>query len=537
MTSLKMRILLIFLLLFSAQHVWSQSVVNYITLPGLDSTVEQTAFFRNADNSLFMGLRQAGIQGWGSTMIKLDPFGVPLSAKRITENIKQIVPCSDNGFLMLGNTGIKTIIKTDDNLNIEWAKKIVPHFSNTMFHFSAEKNGYHYLVATINIADVAPSLSFYPVYTAAIFKIDNNGNLAGYTILADTVFSAMRYNFYPASITISDDGDIYISLAMLGYALAGTCNRQPAIIKLDSMLNVQWAFIYPVGMFNGVSGLSLLNDGTIGLYGDYSNSFPFCNYFKPYFQKIDTSGTLLFARNYSHSFPANHSTTKMIQLDDSTIVFSRSFNDTVAGHYVNNFDHINSNGNIINSQGFDLHGQSSNALRVSEFYSGYIPLSRLQKRDTILFVQVPVTLVAECNNVSNTITDSSLSIVPISFNPVVLSYSLVLQDSIYQPFQSVSFLSSSVCNPTGEANSIIEKGIRIFPNPVLSQFTIEVPEKAGAFTMEIYNASGQLLVTLPFSSNSPGNTMNFEMEVFPKGLYLVRLIGDATVYNERVLKS
>lgn len=536
MTAMNLRSLLIFVLLFSAQYVWSQSVVKYITLPGLDSTVQQTAFFRNADNSLFLGMRQAGIQGWGSTMIKLDPFGVPLSAKRITENIRQIVPCSDNGFLMLGNTGIKTIIKTDDNLNIEWAKKIMPQFQNTLFQFSAEKNGYHYIVATINIADVAPTLSFYPVYTATVLKIDNSGNLVDYTILADTVFSAMRFNLYPASVTISDDGEVYLSLAMLGYALAGSCNRQPGIIKLDSMLNVQWAYIYPVGMFNGVSGLSLLKDGTIGLYGDYSNYYPFCNYFKPYFQKIDTSGTLLFARSYSHSFQANHSTTNMIELDDSSMVFSRSFNDTVAGHYVNNFDHINSTGNIINSQGFDLPGQSSNELHVSEFYGGYIPLSRLQKRDTILFVQIPVTLAAECNNISNIITDSLLTIVPLSFNPVDLSYSLVLQDSIYQPFQSVSFLSSPVCNPTGETNSTIGKDMRVFPNPVLSHFTIEVPENAGACTMELYNASGQLLATLPFTSTPSGKTINFEMEVFPKGLYLLRLIGNDTIYSERLLK-
>ena len=287
-------------------------------------------------------------------------------------------------------------------------------------------------------------------------------------VLADTVFSSGRKNLYLSRPIAGDDGSLYLSMGTLAYFASGTCNRVPTVIKLDSMLNVDWSYQYPMSSFNGVGGLTELGNGDLALFGTYGNNYPYCTYFKNYLERIDTAGNIVFARGYQHTFPAEHSTGAPLERSDGTFVVPRVFMDTVLGHNVPYLDRLDADGDVLASQGFDMPWANSinGILQLARTAGGAIAACRLNKRDSILFAMIDTTLITSCYSVPNATIDTSVMVSRTAFVPGYRSYPFAFSDTTYAPFQSVPVSTITGCDfPTSVDRRIDEHQVTIFPNP------------------------------------------------------------------------
>lgn len=524
----------------------AQQPFNFIFLPSLDSTTQKNTMLRLPDGGLLFVTTQSGVSGSGTTVIKTDSSGNPLSAAQFAETISKAERCSDGGFLMF-NLFSPVIIKTDSMLNILWAKKLAPVFPGLYFSSAIEQDGVCYVSASAAEGLIDPNYSFYGTYAAIIFKFDAAGNFTGYRILADTTYSSSRYNLYQPTLSKSADGNLYMSSSLLQYWAAGTCNRQPGIIKLDTALNLLWSKIYVVNIFNGVSGLKMLDDGNLALYGDYGNHYPFCNYFHPYLQKIDTAGNIIFAKEYHHPFPANHGTgTSMIEMEDHSMIFTRVFEDTVLNRYVPYLDHINPDGSVRNSKACDFpYTASYYSMSIAEEVNGQIPLSRMNSRDSLLFLSVDTSLTAYCGTVPNVTEEANVVITQANLPLTYLNYTFVFVDTAYAPFQSVPVTASPACNTTFISSQENEDNLFVYPNPAENELGVRFPIGIGAVlgvracTITVYNLIGEKIpaALLPHDSYRDPNSLLQTLDVheLPPGMYILEVAAPSKLLRTKFL--
>ncbi|UCH15181.1 MAG: T9SS type A sorting domain-containing protein, partial [Bacteroidales bacterium] len=82
----------------------------------------------------------------------------------------------------------------------------------------------------------------------------------------------------------------------------------------------------------------------------------------------------------------------------------------------------------------------------------------------------------------------------------------------------------------GINNSHISNNIEIFPNPSDDIINIEIENPDNA-TIEIYNVSGKLVLSKKLNSK----VEKIDISGFPRGIYIVKVMQDSTVYYEKVM--
>lgn len=518
---MKKILLILFIVSLASIFLKAQQPVKLVTV---DSSASNTSFVKIAGGYL-MSTVKSGSAGPVSTIIKTDSAGNPLLAKRINESIASIVPCADSGYLLLPSFS-NIFIKTDNALNIQWAKKMSNPFPFSWLTQAVEKDGYYYLVSNVLSGLVDSTLSVYSTNAAVIYRLDAGGNLLKTCILADTVYSQNRYGFQSPSLSVSNDGSLYLGGALLPYWAAGTCNREPVVAKLDTALNLQWSYIYYINSYCDVRGINLFHDGNIALYGGYSNNTFNCLNFVPYLQKIDTAGNILFAKDYHHSFSTSHTTYQLLELADSALLFSRSYNDIALGHNVAYLDLIGATGNIIHSKSFDWPSPFGIvALRMADAGNGSVQLVRLNNTDTLLFTGVDTSLTTFCNSLPNVIFDSTIVITRSVYSPVNLNYSFIFIDTIYQPFYPVPYSMLNGCVAVGIEKPATQDNVNVFPNPTSGNVTVNSSHLITE--LKITNAHGQLVY------HEKPNDLIFALKLLDKGIYFINI----TTANERVTKK
>ena len=509
------RSIVLVLLALICGHIHGQGPVKLITLPTLDSTTQRVAFIKKPGDGYLIATRQAGTTGWGSTMISTDDTGEPQSAARVTDNIPNVILCQDSGYLM--QSAFNMLVKTDQALNIQWAKKMVAPLPGLFVNGIYEHDGSYYMTASVQESLIDPGLAFYGTYAAIVFKFSAAGDLLDHVILADTLYSSSRYNLYQPTLAFDEDGSLYLSLNMLQYWAAGTCNRQPTVLKLNADLDLMWAYRYPVNIFNSVAGLTMLHDGNLALSGSYGNNYPYCTYFRNYMQKIDTAGNVLWAKSYQHPDPAGHGTFPALELADSTLLFSRTVQDTLGAPVWPFIDHLDANGAVIGSKGFaHPYGRFNYALMLADAGDGTLGVCRMNNWDTVLFTTIDTSLTTYCYSVPNTTIDSAISIARQLFSPAYLSYAFTFSDTLYPPFQPVPFASQPDCGLITGVEEMNGAGTTVFPNPSAGQVTIA--HGVTILELVVTDALGRIV----HRSAPRSNSASVELPI--AGLYLFRIM-------------
>lgn len=90
---------------------------------------------------------------------------------------------------------------------------------------------------------------------------------------------------------------------------------------------------------------------------------------------------------------------------------------------------------------------------------------------------------------------------------------------------------SDLYTPTTSILNAAEKSIKVYPNPVADQLTIEMEGNGQPVTYEILNASGQVISTGTMTSKKVIATGDFAA-----GVYVIRLDNDKTVQFEKIIK-
>lgn len=76
--------------------------------------------------------------------------------------------------------------------------------------------------------------------------------------------------------------------------------------------------------------------------------------------------------------------------------------------------------------------------------------------------------------------------------------------------------------------------IKIFPNPVSTQLTIDYPDNSPISSITIYNTLGKKIKTIPFSIE----VKNIDMENFDKGIYLLLIeMENGDMFAKRIIKT
>lgn len=83
-------------------------------------------------------------------------------------------------------------------------------------------------------------------------------------------------------------------------------------------------------------------------------------------------------------------------------------------------------------------------------------------------------------------------------------------------------------NPTSTAEELGFSGFRVFPNPVLTEASVEIQWEGDAQEayLQIVDASGKLLLQEPVSLVSGKNTQRLNMGSYPAGSYFLYLVGN-----------
>ncbi|MEO8087199.1 MAG: T9SS type A sorting domain-containing protein, partial [Bacteroidota bacterium] len=288
-------------------------------------------------------------------------------------------------------------------------------------------------------------------------------------------------------------------------------------------------------IFNNVTGLSVLKDGNIALYGDYGNNYPYCTYFNHYLQKIDTAGTLIFAKDYHHTFRASHGTGGMIEMEDSSLLFTMAFIDTIAGHTVPYFNHLSENGQLLNSTAFDIpYGHYSFALNISNEFNDLIPVCRLNDWDTILFMNIDTSLTAICGTVPNAMVDSDLVITPELFNSVYLPYTFTFHDTLFPAFQQVPIQYTDGCSGNSIAESRSGKPLTLFPNPTSGKLRIRnAPFEINEISL--YNLPGSLVYSWKYTGTK--KEIAIDISDLAPGVYIYKVSGRDNERRGKIVKE
>lgn len=91
----------------------------------------------------------------------------------------------------------------------------------------------------------------------------------------------------------------------------------------------------------------------------------------------------------------------------------------------------------------------------------------------------------------------------------------------------------SVMWPVGVESNDSQEFIKTYPNPVETTLFVELPTNKGAWTIDIYNLQGQIVL----SQQAVHQQTSFDMAHLQNGLYLVKMVSEDEVVLKKVLKG
>ena len=504
--------------------VRAQAQPSLITLPGTGAAGLRTVIGQPEGGFLLV----ASPTGGGTSFIHTTAAGVPIDASRTDDVFSRVVLCGDSGFLLMSHVFFQytVLVRTDKDLNVQWAKRLIASPQGYMPSDIAELGGAHYLVGSVQEAIIDPGLALYGTWAAVIHKLDGNGVLVDQCIVADTVHDPFRYGLLTPKLAPAADGWLYMCTSMLPQALAGTCNRQPTVIKLNGDLDLLWCNRYPMTSYNEAHGLSVLANGDLALMGHYTSNWTPCANARLFFDRLDTSGAILQAHAYHHPFPSSTGFGPAVELPDGTLMLAHNHEDPNFGE-VPFFDHLSTAGAVLGSVAY--HRSSSNAMmRLAVDGDGAIAACRLNSTDTLLFTPVSVDPSVYCDTVANTTLDSAITV---NVQPYALSdhltYPFTFADTLFDPFVPVAVNTLSDCDFPTSIPPRSHLTVDVSPNPSHGQLMVRASSPIE--TLVVTDASGRVVHrSRPLVTDVP-------LEIHDQGIYCVRIAHGGSVLVGKVV--
>lgn len=500
-----------------------QSNERLITLPGLDSTQLITTVTRPGEGYLLL-TRQAGTVDAGATLIATDPNGAPVLALHSPETIVNLITCSDSGFLAF--SGSRTLLKMDPTLNVEWATTLQSPPLTWSGGELAESNGAYYLAGIVKSQLIDTFQLNYGTYAAMLFQFDGNGQLADQVIIADTSHTSFQYNLYQPEVVAGDDGSVYMSLNMLPDAMAGTCNRQPAVVKFNADLEVQWSSRYLPSTYNGLNGVTLLPTGDLLLYGNHGYANGSCTDFRNYIGVLDTAGTVLFAKSYRHADPLSHTNGRPVVLGDGTLLFPEVHSTAFPFVTTRYFHHVDAQGNTIASQRFTQPSGFNFATQLAHGDDSITGVFRMNAPDTLFFAAIDASLSTQCYSLPDAVIDSTIALTPLPFTPHYLEHNFVFADTAYT-FTPATALALPACDFSTGVNTPHVDEVLVFPNPSTGDVRVQSEELMQELI--VLDALGRIVL------RSAPRTTAASMRIASAGVYTVRITTNASEHLSKLV--
>lgn len=501
----------------------AQSDEKLIVLPDLDSTQLVTAVTRPGEGYLLL-TRQVGTVDAGATLIATDASGEPVDVLHSPETIVNLIACSDSGFLAI--SGTRTLLKMDRDMNVEWATTIQSPPPTWAAGELAERNGSYFLAGIVKSQLIDTFQLNYGTYAAALFKFDGNGQLVDQVIIADTTHTSFQYNLYQPTLRVGDDGSVYLSLNLLPHAMAGTCNRQPAVVKFNADLERQWSSRYLPSTYNGLNGVALLPTGDLLLYGNHGYTVGSCNNFRNYIGVLDTAGAVLFAKSYRHAGPLSHTNGRPVILDDGSVLFPEVHSTGFPFVNTRYFHRIDALGNTIASQLFTQPSGFNFSTQLADGGNGMTGAFRMNAPDTLFFAAIGASLTTQCYSLPDEVIDSTITLTPLPFIPHYLEHNFVFVDTTYT-FTPAMAVALPTCDFSTGMNALDPGQISVFPNP--SSGDVRITSTSPIQELVVLDALGRVV-----HQAAPHDT-TFSFRVVSSGVYVIRLVADDHEYVRKLM--
>jgi len=412
----------------------------------------------------------------------------------------KIIQTSDGGYAFCGQSQQRAIlIKTNSFGDTLWTKKYITSSYSMLNSLQQTIDGGYILAGS---ADIAFGNS-----NVLLIKTDSIGQL-----LWSKLYGGSGLN--EAFSVFEEYGS--------GYITSGFVPNGNFIMKTDFGGNIIWLKVY--GDNNGGFGKGFCMQKTIdGGYVLCGVSYPGNNQ-DIYVIRIDSLGNLIWSKDYDRS-PYDYGF-YISQTNDNGFIIAGGTNAT-QGYYITYLLKTDANGDTLwtrtindtNSLGYCVH---------QTFDNGYVIL--YSKSNGFFLIKTDSTANACFQNIAHTTVITPTTIVT---NPSIPSTTPSINVTSFNSIISSRGTVFTICPPSSvnelPANTL---KILIFPNPFSTQTTLQSDKFFKDVTLTAYNSFGQIVKQI---KNINGQTITFNRDNLPSGLYFIRLTEENKIYTDKLV--
>lgn len=460
--------------------------------------------------------------------------------------IKNVMPTTDGGKLILAGYDSLSLIKVDNNNQVLWAKTLFYGIGGFKTNIVEKNFNYYICYQTFNSPNCLIYLMKFnnsgqllfskyidiPITTwvqphkktnisinnfdeiiinssldefMTIHKIDNTGNLVfGLKINTDTI-NSKNYGY---SSVICNDG---------GIILTGMSDTSTVLVKLNSLGVFQWAKSYDVSSLNDSRPKKIIKsfDGNYIISG-YSIDFINATGQIPFLMKIDNVGNLMWYKEYTLGVNNNmYALTDLTELPNNNLI--SYFENT------NLLVETNSIGNVYTNRVLPI--VCENIYN----YSNQIYINSIDWNTTASnTISQSNCLPSDSTTFSITKTITSNSVVSNTYAKIepygaLYNYPLTINNT--------NVLIGQVCTMVGIKEINTTYNINIYPNPTTSILNIsDEQNELQNSTIEIKNCFGQVVFTTPF-------TNQINLSNLSTGIYFLTMQDKSTQKTIKIIKQ
>jgi Secretion system C-terminal sorting domain len=466
----------------------------------------------------------------------------------------KVVPCSDGGYIGVGNSGIiGHITKFNGNFNVLWSYKL----DSVIFIDAIETNDGNYVLEGLSYRTTYQNN---PVH---IVKMSSTG----------TVIFQKRYHDATFANAFTVDGICKAAGTDQGFIMyGGNCIAAQYAIKCDANGIVQWEK-NNLGMGNG-SILTMVPDGNgyVGAFSWLSNSMIHGGIIR-----LDASGNLVACKTFQTVTSVQMGRNCLAKLSNGNFVVMTKPNDisgvalftvdptfatitcnrisTTSSFYVDGmFATHNSNDEVIicGSYGFGYGSalQVNSATASVSFAKSYNTIgsgisngTKLANGNYLLAggINTGGMLAVIDNTGSGFCTAQNISLSPelnYSFtpaSPTITQYPIgVATLSVNDVLVSENLTTSVVCGTLSSTVELsAEQAIDVFPNPTQNQITISA-NSLPIESVRVLNIAGQEIERI----NAQGqNRQTIDLSSYDSGIYFIEIITSDRRFVRRIIRE